>query len=253
MIEPYCGSAPLPAELVGRWNLDPVLIAALLVGSIAHLSVVATPGGTDARRAWLAPAAAWTMLAVLFVSPLCALTSALFSVRVAHHVVMVAVAAPLLALSLRRIAAVAAVARAGSAAFVLHSALLWLWHAPAPYAAALADPAVFWVMELSLLGSAVVLWLAILSPAGPVGRSLALLLGAVVQMGMLGAVITFARAPLYDAHLGVTTPWGLSALQDQQLAGLVMWVPAALPYLAVALILLGRRLDRPIAADEPVR
>ncbi|NEW89348.1 cytochrome c oxidase assembly protein, partial [Rhodopseudomonas sp. WA056] len=146
-----------------------------------------------------------------------------------------------------------ALTRAGSAMFMVHTVLLWLWHAPAPYAAALADPAVFWAMELSLLGSAVALWLAVLAPAGAIGRSLAVLLGSVVQMGMLGAVITFARAPLYDAHLGVTTAWGLSALQDQQLAGLVMWVPGALPYLAVALVLLGRRLDRPIAANEPVR
>ena len=253
MIEPYCGSAPLPAELIGRWNIDPVLIAALLFGSMAHLSVVGGPGRGFARRAYLAPAAGWAILAVLFVSPLCALTSALFSVRVVHHVVMVAVAAPMLALTLGRTAAATALARAGAAAFIVHTALLWLWHAPAPYAAALADPLVFWVMELSLLGSAVALWLAILSPTAPIGRTLGLLLGAVVQMGMLGAVITFARTPLYDAHLGTTTPWGLSALQDQQLAGLMMWVPAALPYLAVALFMLGRRLDRPIVADEPVR
>ncbi|QDL99476.1 cytochrome c oxidase assembly protein [Rhodopseudomonas palustris] len=244
MIEPYCGSAPLPADLFVRWNFDPALLVGLAVGG----------GVWVARRgACWAAALGWAILAVLFVSPLCALTSALFSVRVGHHVVMVAVAAPLLALSLRRTATASALTRAGSAMFMVHTVLLWLWHAPAPYAAALADPAVFWAMELSLLGSAVALWLAVLAPAGAIGRSLALLLGSVVQMGMLGAVITFARAPLYDAHLGVTTAWGLSALQDQQLAGLVMWVPGALPYLAVALVLLGRRLDRPIAANEPVR
>ncbi|NEV76344.1 cytochrome c oxidase assembly protein [Rhodopseudomonas sp. BR0C11] len=253
MIEPYCGSAPLPAELIGRWNLDPVLIAALVVGSSAHLGMVARSSQATSRKASVAPLLGWALLALLFVSPLCALTSALFSARVTHHVVLVAVAAPLLALPWRRSKLARLLARASAAVFILHTVSLWLWHAPAPYAAALADPVVFWVMELSLLGSAVALWLAILSPVAPIGRTLGLLLGSVVQMGMLGAVITFARTPLYDAHLGVTTAWGLSALQDQQLAGLIMWVPASLPYLAVALVLLARRLDRPMIAHEPAR
>jgi putative membrane protein len=190
----------------------------------------------------------------LFVSPLCALTSALFSARVAHHAVMVAMVAPLLALSLPRALIPATIGGASAAAaFVVHMVLLWLWHAPAPYAAALADPAMFWVMELSLLGSAIWLWMAVLAPAARLGATLALLLGQVVQMGLLGAVITFARVPLYAAHLGVTAPWGLGALQDQQLAGLIMWVPASIPYLAAALALLARRLDRAVTADEAAR
>ena len=253
MIEPYCGLAPLPAELIARWNLDPALIAALVVGSSAHLGMVNRSSPATSRKTYVAPLLGWALLAVLFVSPLCALTSALFSARVTHHVVLVAVAAPLLALPWRRSKLAHLLARVSAAVFILHTALLWLWHAPAPYAAALADPVVFWVMELSLLGSAVALWLVILSPVAPLGRTLGLLLGSVVQMGMLGAVITFARTSLYDAHLGVTTAWGLSALQDQQLAGLIMWVPASLPYLAVALVLLARRLDRPINAHEPAR
>lgn len=253
MIEPYCGLAPLPAELIARWNLDPALIAALVVGSAAHLGMVTQSSQAPSRKASVAPLLGWALLAVLFVSPLCALTSALFSARVTHHVVLVAVAAPLLALPWRRSKLAHLLARGAAAVFILHTVLLWLWHAPAPYAAALADPVVFWVMELSLLGSAMALWRVILSPVAPIGRTLGLLLGSVVQMGMLGAVITFARTPLYDAHRGVTTAWGLSALQDQQLAGLIMWVPASLPYLAVALVLLARRLDRPIIAHEPAR
>ena len=187
---------------------------------------------------------------MLFVSPLCALTAALFSVRVAHHAILVAAAAPLLVLSLPRQLRKPKVAGAmGASAFAAHTALLWVWHAPSPYAAELADPRVFWAMELSLLGSAMLLWIAVLSPAARLGTTIAILLGSVMQMGLLGAVITFARAPLYTAHLGVTAPWGLSALQDQQLAGLIMWVPGSIPYLAAALALLASRLGRPALAD----
>ncbi len=63
-------------------------------------------------------------------------------------------------------------------------------------------------------------------------------------MGLLGAVITFARVPLYPPHFATTDPFGLSALADQQLAGLIMWVPATIPYLAAALLLIGRGLAR---------
>uniref|UniRef100_Q07JU3 Cytochrome c oxidase assembly protein n=1 Tax=Rhodopseudomonas palustris (strain BisA53) TaxID=316055 RepID=Q07JU3_RHOP5 len=254
MVEPYCGAAPLPAELLSRWNFDPALLAVMGGAGLLHMGALLrdeAPLGQN-RRAVLA-ATGWALLVVLLVSPLCALTSALFSVRVAHHVVLVAGVAPLLALSLPRDLRVTWIGRAAGAAFIIHMVLLWFWHAPAPYAAALADPRIFWAMELSLLGSAMLLWMAVLSPAARLGAALAMLLGSVVQMGLLGAVITFARTPLYAAHLGVTAPWGLSALQDQQLAGLIMWVPASIPYLAAALALVASRLGRPVTADESVR
>ncbi|KPF97607.1 CAAX protease [Rhodopseudomonas sp. AAP120] len=253
MTVPYCGAAPLPAEWLSRWNLDPVLIVALACGAALHLGLLMRERTHDRNVRLVLAGSAWALMALLFVSPLCALTSALFSARVAHHVVLVAAVAPLLILSLpQRLARLPMPGLAGSAAFVLHMVLLWLWHAPEPYAAALADPRMFWVMELSLLGSALLLWGAVLAPAARLGGALALLLGSVVQMGLLGAVITFARMPLYDAHLGVTTPWGLSALQDQQLAGLIMWVPAAIPYLIAALMLLVGRFGAGLA-DEPAR
>ncbi|MFC0240767.1 cytochrome c oxidase assembly protein [Rhodopseudomonas telluris] len=253
MIAPYCGAAPLPAEWLGRWNLDPMLLVALACGAALHLGVLMRERAHDRDARLVLAGSAWTLMVLLFVSPLCALTSALFSARVAHHVVLVAAVAPLLILSLpQRLATLRMPGFAGSAAFVLHMVLLWLWHAPAPYAAALADPRMFWGMELSLLGSALLLWLAVLTPAARLGGALALLLGSVVQMGLLGAVITFARTPLYDAHLGVTPPWGLSALQDQQLAGLIMWVPAAIPYLIAALMLLVGRFGAGVA-DDPAR
>jgi putative membrane protein len=63
-------------------------------------------------------------------------------------------------------------------------------------------------------------------------------------MGLLGALITFAGGALYAPHLLVTQAWGLTPLQDQQLAGLIMWVPAAGLYLGAALFLAQRWLAR---------
>jgi putative membrane protein len=64
-----------------------------------------------------------------------------------------------------------------------------------------------------------------------------------VQSTILGALLTFARAPWYTSHLGSTAAWGLTPLEDQQLAGLIMWVPGGLIYLAAALTLFGLWLN----------
>lgn len=214
----YCGPAPLPGELWTAWNGDPWLIAALVLTALAGWRV-------PSRAAWLAGVA---VLAVAFISPLCALASALFSARVLHHVLIVAIAAPLLARG------AGWQARAGGAAFLAHLSAVWLWHLPQPYAAALASVPVYWLMEITLLASALWLWSTMLH-AARAGQAVALALGTLLQMGMLGALLTFARRPLYEAHFATTQPFGLTALADQQLAGLMMWVPAALPYLGLAL------------------
>lgn len=131
MIAPYCGAAPVPAEWLGRWTLDPVLIVALAGFAALHLGALMRERAGEGRNAKLVLAgSAWLLMGLLFVSPLCALTSALFSARVAHHVVLVAVVAPLLVLSLpKSLAALRMPGLAGTAAFLLHMVLLWLWHA----------------------------------------------------------------------------------------------------------------------------
>ena len=224
----YCGIPPTPGDLLLAWNLDPALIAGLVLSGlvVARLATARGPG-------W----AALGLAAAIFVSPLCALTSALFSARVFHHVVLVAAIAPLLVLAFR--GRVSAALPAG-AVFLVHMAVLWAWHAPGPYHWALATVWGYWLMQATLLGSALALWHVALT-RGP-AAGLSLLLGTVAQMGLLGALIVFAPVPLYAAHHATTLAWGLDQMTDQQLAGLLMWVPAILPYLAVALHLGWRAL-----------
>ena len=175
------------------------------------------------------------VLALAFVSPLCALSSALFSARVVHHVLLVAVAAPLLAM------AVPARDRKGIVVpFVMSTAALWAWHVPAAYDAALASVPLYWAMQLSLLGTAVWFWGALLAEGrSPVDR-LAFVVAAFAQMGLLGALLTFAPASLYAAHAFAPLAWGLTPLQDQALGGVIMWVPAGIPY-AIAAVWIARR------------
>lgn len=227
---PYCGPGSTPADWLARWNLDPVLLAVLVLGLAAAWTA---PRMDRVRRLTLAGAG--LVLVLAFVSPLCALSSALFAARVSHHVLLVAVAAPLLALAAP--SPPAAIARWLPGLVVVQAAVLWLWHAPAPYAAALSSDVVYWLMQLSLLATATGFWWTLRAASAP--AAVAALAATMVQMGLLGALITFAPQPLYAPHFATTAVWGLSALEDQQLAGLIMWAPAAGFYLGAALLRLA--------------
>lgn len=232
---PYCGAGPSPAEWLGRWNGDPWLLAGL--GVAAALIAVGLRRGLVRR-----PIAAWSGLAlcaVMFVSPLCALASALFAARTAHHLLLIAAAAPLLALAAP--ARDDARARPFAAALV-HAAAVWAWHAPQAYAAALSSDAVYWLMQATLLAPAILFWreTARANPLSAAGASLTVM----VLTGLLGAILTFAPDALYAPHALTTVAWGLSPLDDQRLAGLLMWAPGAAVYLAAALIRVGATLSR---------
>lgn len=231
---PYCGAAPAPGDLVQRWNLDPWLLAAvalLVAGYVVHRR-----RGGEGRDGLVAMGG--LLLVVSFVSPLCAASSALFSARAAHHALLVAAAAPLLAFGLPR-RAIPALPLAPAVA--LHAAALWLWHAPGLYAWALSNDLAYWLMQASLLGTALAFWSAV-RRAGVLAGAAGLFV-TMMQTGLLGALLTFAAEPLYAPHLASTWAFGLSPLADQQLAGLIMWAPMAGAYLLAALALVGRSLS----------
>jgi putative membrane protein len=202
-------------------------------------------------------------LAVALLPPLDALAHELFSAHMAQHMLLVLVAAPLLALgrpllpllfalppaSRRRVSPAAAALASVTdrtgwplAALALHAGVLWLWHAPALYDAALASPAVHAVEHATLLATAVAFWAAIVASGlrRRIGHATAVLVvfASALQSGGLGALITFAGSPLYGHHAAATAARGGDPLADQQLAGVLMWVPGGLVYVAAATALL---------------
>lgn len=239
----YCGSAPEPAELALRWNWDPWLLAAIAVASATHVLLAPRDRTRDAAFAGLVLA-----VLVLFVSPFCSLGAALFTARVVHHLVLVFVVAPLLVVlwgeALLRVRGSLAVWTA------VQALVFWAWHVPTLYAAALSHDGLFWTMQLSIALSSAVWWAKL--ARAPVAGSVAALLAAMVLMGLLGALLTFAPHAIYEPHLLTTRPWGLSALEDQQIGGVVMWAPGSLVYLMAAMAILFRRLFGNQPA-EPVR
>lgn len=263
------GAAPAPHDLWRAWHWEPVtvlgsavLLAWYAVG-VRRLWARAGVGRVVSRtRAWaFAGGVVATLLAL--VSPLDAAAEALFSAHMVQHLILIAVAAPLLVLGepllpllwafaphVRRrvgrwwvratvLPAVAGVLTAPALVWVLHVGALCAWHLPGPYDLALRHPAVHAVEHATFLATATLFWWAVLQRTGrrrlSYGAAVLYVTAASAVMGGLGAILTFARRPWYQGHLATTAPWGLMPLADQQLAGLIMWVPAGVVYLGAAL------------------
>lgn len=229
---PYCGSAPAPHEWWQSWNFDPVLIAGLLAAIALWRQFGPRDEGAQ-RPATIALA----VTAVLFITPLCALASALFTARVIHHVLLATLLAPLLVAGCR----IRDVRGSLALWTAIQALVFWAWHAPPAYEAALSNDAVFWLMQLSITASAALWWAKVLR--ADTGSAVLALLATMVSMGLLGAILTFAGRAYYAPHWLTTQAWGLSPMEDQQIAGIVMWAPASAIYLLAAMVMLYRSLQ----------
>jgi putative membrane protein len=239
---PYCGTAPLPGELLMRFNFDPVLIAALLAAAGLQLWVI-----RRSPRRWVYGSSGWIIAAAAFLSPLCALSVALFAARVAQHMILVLLAAPLIAAGLP--------SRASRAAWPLWlSALaffvsLWFWHMPLPYDSTFDSVGSYWCMHLSLFGCAVWFWYALMHHTrAHAVQALAAGTLTSIQMGMLGAFLSLGDHAWFRWHLLTTWAWHLTPLEDQQLGGVLMWVPGIAIFLWVAVRSLARLWAAPDGA-----
>jgi cytochrome c2 len=124
-------------------------------------------------------------------------------------------------------------------AWTLHAIAIWAWHVPGLFQATLESELVHGAQHLSFLGSALLFWWSLLRVReGRLGRPAAVLylFTTAVHTSLLGALLTFSSRVWYPIYAAHTANWGLTPLEDQQLAGVIMWVPAGLAYLAAALI-----------------
>ena len=265
-------SPPLgPGDLWSSWSVDPSIVAALAGIAIAY--------GAGARRLWIQAGvgrgvAVWqvasfyagmAVLAAALVSPLDGLGEALFSAHMAQHILLTAVVPPLLLLGrplvllwslpvrFRRTAGIWL--RLGVLpriwcwmtkpviAFLTEAAVLWGWHAPWAIHAALENDFVHALMHGSFLLGGLLLWETLAHPGrrGMAGYPIAAAASFLTMLhtGLLGALLTFAPRPFYTFYGDLPVGWGLTPLEDQQLAGLFMWVVCGMIYIVVALALTG--------------
>ncbi len=253
---PYCGEPPDPETLWVRWNLDPILLTVLaLILAIYFLGVRRTAIAPWRRAAF---AGGWFVLTAALISPLCPLSVSLFSARVGQHMILSLIAAPLLVLGRPEDVLCALWARPRSHSAMPHwtatqyavvstlafTSAIWFWHAPGPYDATFTSDFVYWLMHLTVIGSALMVW-GVLLDFRPERTIVAIACGAVstLQMTLLGALITLTPRALYAPHILTPYAWGLTQASDQQLGGLIMWVPGCTVFLCATLVALGRTMS----------
>jgi len=257
-----------------NWTFDPwitvplVLTLGLFLIGATRLSNRSGRGTAAQRMRLRLFLAGWLVLAVALVSPLHQAGERSFGAHMFEHELIMLAAAPLLVLA-EPIPAMLwglppnirpSVGGWSRGSFVrrtwrfltepvtatlLQAAALWLWHAPALFDLALASEAWHAAQHLSFLVSALLFWTAMTSrrTAEPIA-ALCLVATSIVS-GALGALMAFSTSPWYAgyAQLGLA-PFGLTPAEDQQLAGLLMWVPGGLVHAGAALLVM-RRLLRP--------
>ncbi len=270
------GLALQPHELAGAWTLDPWLLASLVLPAWLYARgtrrLWTSSGYGRGIRPWQmwCGAAGLLVLILALVSPLDQMGGALFSAHMTQHQLLMVAAAPLVILAAPTTAMVWAFPppqrRALGAfgnritrsrpwralmhpamAWALHAAAIWVWHAPFLYQQTLDNGWIHFAQHVSFFGSALLFWWTIVHPRGGAvrGRGIALLsvFSTAVHGSILGALLVFASTPLYPVYAGRVEPWGLTLLEDQQLGGLIMWVPAGIGYTAAALVLFAAWLQ----------
>ena len=259
-----------------RWRPEVVLILATLAGAYASGWWRLREGGhRELARGWRLALylSGLGAVALALLSPVDHLAHELLTAHMVQHLLLMMIAAPLLLLGnplptslwglprparraigrlLTRKAAVRKVLWAATlmpVAWLLFVVNLWLWHLPAAYQAALRDHVIHDVEHVAFFGTALLFWWPIVEPAPrlheriPRGFAILYLLAATGQNTLLSALIALPERVLYRYYEASGSPLGMSALDDQALAGGLMWSMGHM-YLIPILLVVAKMLDR---------
>jgi len=255
------------SEIWSAWQAEPAVIATAFVAAVWYGAGYYATGIKAVRPARAAAFGAGLVTALLaLLSPLGAAAIATLSSHMVQHVVLMFIAAPLLVAGrpglvmglafpvrarraswtlarTRPVAIATRLLRNPLTILLLYTAVLWLWHLPGPYQAALRDRTIHGFEHLSFLAISMAFWAGV-TRTGPRRRiayvpSMALVLGTMLQSTWLAALLTFGGIA-YPAYERSAAVWHVNALADQQLAGAIMWIPPAILYLVVFGVLFVR-------------
>jgi putative membrane protein len=263
------------------WNDDPVVwLGLVLLGWLYWRGwhVMEARAGPDRLirrwRAWMFTGG-WLTLAVALLTPLDPLSDQLAWAHMVQHMILMTVSAPLMmagapllvclwGLSVPSRRMYGRVRRQVVSwgihplmwnplvVWTLYALTMWLWHVPAWYQAALRSSPIHDLQHLTFFVASCLFWRLLLGPFSRfrLGSEIGILylFTTTLHATVLGVFMTLAPNPWYADYVERTGQWGLTALEDQQLAGLIMWMPACLTYLLVAVGILVRALE---AHDKP--
>lgn len=251
------------------WTFDPLTVALMIASTVLYGLGVRAAWHHAGRRAgfrwWHLAAFALAMLslAVALISPLAWLSDLLFSAHMTQHEILMLIAAPLLvagqpllaflwAVPARWRPSVAGAFRGPAIAagwraltsplvvFLLHAVALWIWHVPVLFEAALHSESIHAVQHTSFVVTAALFWWGMVhgryGKAG-YGAGVAYIFLTALHSTILGALLTVAPSTWYRSYEATAAVRNVDALADQQLAGLVMWVPSGVVFIVIGLAL----------------
>ncbi|HZS47516.1 MAG TPA: cytochrome c oxidase assembly protein [Blastocatellia bacterium] len=263
----HSGEPLEPHDVWTAWSFEPGIVISLMLSAVLYvkgafplLRNISTIK-SKARFEALCFAGGWLALVIALVSPVHPMGEVLFSAHMTQHEILMLVAAPLLVLGRPMLPFLWALPmqwrrRAGKisrlplvqkpwhfltgpvVAGVIHGVTLWVWHIPALFDATLTSDLVHTTQHLSFLITALFFWWALIHGRdGRIGYGAAVLYLFItaVHTSVLGALMTFAPTVWYPVYGNSPVAWGLTPLEDQQLGGLIMWVPAGLIYVVAGL------------------
>jgi cytochrome c oxidase assembly factor CtaG len=280
---------PLASEAMRRWTWEPFTIALLLLSAVFYYTGVRRvwerAGVGRGIRRWQAAAFALALVSigVALLSPVAWLSGILFSVHMTQHEILMLISAPLLVFGHPLVALLWAVPRgtreswgrwsrmrsiSGAwrgvtsplAVFLCHATAIWIWHVPQLYGAALGNEGIHALEHFCFLVTAALFWWGMVHGRyGRIGYGVAVLYVflTAVHSSILGALITIAPGVWYPEYASAALAWHLNPLEDQQLAGLLMWVPSGVIFIVFGLALfaawLGESDKRVALGSVPVR
>jgi cytochrome c oxidase assembly factor CtaG/cytochrome c2 len=278
----HAGAPLAPHDLWAAWSFEPLVVLAIAAAAFlygrGYLTAVSrsTRGTKGLHLRCAAFATGILTLMIALVSPLHAVGGVLFSAHMVQHELLMTIAAPLIvlgrpgtplmwALPERIRGRVAGLTRHSAfhtawktasnpiSAWLLHGAAIWVWHVPSLYDASVESELVHSLQHYSFFATALLFWWSVLQGRSPARAGIAVmsLFTTALHTGLLGALLSSGDAAVYKAY-DSTRSWGLTPLEDQQLGGIIMWVPGAVPYAVAALFLITRwlRLSDSRAATE---
>lgn len=251
--------AAVPHDLWKAWSFEPSVLIPLAITILIYVRGLhnvwqrAGRGHGITARQWIGFIGAMGVLVLTLMSPLHELSDQLFSAHMVQHLVLMLVAAPLLIISDFQLALLWALPRrraqqVGSGfnqsrpvsgvwrvlnhpvvVWILFTVAMWIWHAPRFYQAALNNDVIHTFEHVTFLIAAMLFWWILLKHNRPdhvhYAMTVPFLFLTVLQSGILGALMTFTSQSWYPDYASSTAAWGLTPLQDQQIAGLIMWIP----------------------------
>lgn len=256
-----------------EWTWPPFIVLSLLLTAALYAVGITRMLRRSANRKvlrWpmLSFALGWISLVIALDSPLHELGEQLFWVHMTQHEILMLVSAPLLVLGRPLIPFLWALPPAGRekaaslgrsrnfkrvwafisaplAAWLISALALWIWHVPWLFDQTLRSDYIHAAQHTTFLMTALMFWWPVLnrSPLLGYGGGVVYVFTTILHTSVLGALLTFAPRAWYSSYVITAPAWNLTALEDQQIGGLIMWIPAGTLLLVVALVLLVKWIE----------